>query len=49
MFDVPEGFEIEIENSQMHSHHYQGGILRTTFPLVPLHCICHFHNCSKEP
>ena len=40
---------IEMKNSQMHRHHFQGGILRTMFQPVPLHCIPHFHNCSKDP
>ena len=38
---------IEMKNSPMDSHHYQGGILRTTFRPVPLNCIRHFHNYQK--
>ena len=45
----PRDLIIEMETSQMHSHYYQRGILQTTFPPVPLHCIRHFRNCSKDP
>ena len=37
---------IEMKNSPMHTHHYQGGIVWTTFRPVPLNCIHHFHNFS---
>ena len=50
VFDAPARvLIIEMNKSPMHSHHYQGGIHRTMFRPVPLKCICHFHNFSKDP